>query len=137
MDQNTPSTIVITCAARNGTPDVHNITLMKSGSVIASTIGGNTLNYTVPVTMDGLGQYVCEVNSLYSTQQKSLVLRGSGMTSISMLPQYHFISNSKSHGDIINSYISSSLSTASNDTGLEAYSFRQNRCHGQVSVELM
>ena len=76
---NTPPTIVITCAALSGTPDVHNITLMKSGSVIASTIGGNILNYTAPVTRGDLGQYVCEVNSLYSTQKKSLVLRGSGM----------------------------------------------------------
>jgi hypothetical protein len=67
--------------ALNGTPDVHNITLMKSGSVIASTVGGNTLTHTVPVTWNGLVQYVCEVDSLYSTQQKSGIVRGSGMHS--------------------------------------------------------
>eukprot|EP00731_Ephydatia_muelleri_P005970 Em0003g218a len=68
--------IVITCAALNGTPDVHNITLMKNGSVLETVVGGNTLSYTV--TWSGLGQYVCEVDSLYSTHQESIVLMESG-----------------------------------------------------------
>ena len=59
--------IVITCAALNGTPDVHNITLMKNGSVLETVVGGNTLTYTV--TWSGLGQYVCEVDSLYSNKE--------------------------------------------------------------------
>ena len=67
--------IVITCAALNGTPDVHNITLMKNGSVLETVVGGNTLTYTV--TWSGLGQYVCEVDSLYSTHQESVVLKES------------------------------------------------------------
>ncbi|KAL5502151.1 hypothetical protein EMCRGX_G008875 [Ephydatia muelleri] len=49
-----PPVIVITCAALNGTPDVHNITLMKNGSVLETVVGGNTLTYTV--TWSGLGQ---------------------------------------------------------------------------------
>eukprot|EP00731_Ephydatia_muelleri_P005992 Em0003g240a len=68
--------IVITCAALNGTPDVHNITLMKNESVLETVVGGNTLSYTV--TWSGLGQYVCEVDSLYSTHQESIVLMESG-----------------------------------------------------------
>ena len=68
--------IVITCAALNGTPDVHNITLMKNGSVLETVVGGNTLTYTV--TWSGLGQYVCEVESLYSTHQESIILKESG-----------------------------------------------------------
>eukprot|EP00731_Ephydatia_muelleri_P005965 Em0003g213a len=68
--------IVITCAALNGTPDVHNITLMKNGSVLETVVGSNTLTYTV--TWSGLGQYVCEVDSLYSTHQESIILKESG-----------------------------------------------------------
>ena len=76
-----PSMIVITCGALNGTPDAHNITLMKSGLVIAGIVGGNTLTHNVPVTCNGLGQYVCVVDSFYTTQQMTLVLSGSGMCS--------------------------------------------------------
>ena len=49
---------------------------MKNGSVLETVVGGNTLSYTV--TWSGLGQYVCEVDSLYSTHQESIVLMESG-----------------------------------------------------------
>ena len=49
---------------------------MKNGSVLETVVGGNTLTYTV--TWSGLGQYVCEVDSLYSTHQESVALNESG-----------------------------------------------------------
>ena len=49
---------------------------MKNGSVLETVVGGNTLTYTV--TWSGLGQYMCEVDSLYSTHQESIVLKESG-----------------------------------------------------------
>ncbi|KAL5502145.1 hypothetical protein EMCRGX_G008869 [Ephydatia muelleri] len=81
--------IVITCAALNGTPDVHNITLIKNGSVLETVVGGNTLTYTV--TWSGLGQYVCEVDSLYSTDQETFVLKESAMARLKLMSNENMI----------------------------------------------
>ncbi|KAL5502156.1 hypothetical protein EMCRGX_G008880 [Ephydatia muelleri] len=120
--------IVITCAALNGTPDVHNITLMKNGSVLETVVGGNTLTYTV--TWSGLGQYVCEVDSLYSTHQESIVLKESAMAKLQLMSMTcenlaHLCQNEPSYVQKMTTqlrYLTESLCscTLSNDTFTQA-----------------
>jgi len=68
----------LTCSAVGGRPDSHNITWTKDGTVVAS-VHGNTLNYSTRYSFPSpFGTYICTVESLYSREEKSVLIQEKG-----------------------------------------------------------
>ena len=70
---------ILTCSAHGGRPDTHNLTWTKDGVVLARG-RGTTLNYNTLYSFPNpFGRYVCTVESLYSSEEKSVLIQEKGM----------------------------------------------------------
>ena len=77
---------ILTCSAHGGCPDTHNLTWTKDGVVLARG-RGTTLNYsTLSSFSNPFGRYVCTVESLYSSEEKSLLIQEKGMGNCNQEP---------------------------------------------------
>ena len=70
---------ILTCSAHGGRPDTHNLTWTKDGVVLARG-HGTTLNYSTLYSFPNpFGRYVCTVESLYSSEEKSVLIKEKGI----------------------------------------------------------
>ena len=70
---------ILTCSAHGGRPDTHNLTWTKDGVVLARE-RGTTLNYNTLYSFPNpFGRYTCTVESLYGTEEKSVLIQEKGI----------------------------------------------------------
>lgn len=86
---------ILTCSAHGSRPDTHNMTWTKDGDVLVRG-RGTTLNYNTLYSFPNpFGRYVCTVESLYSSEEKSVLIQEKGIgncydTATSELWQFGF-----------------------------------------------
>ena len=69
---------ILTCSAHGGRPDTHNLTWTKDGVVLARG-HGTTLNYNTLYSFPNpFGRYTCTVESLHSSEEKSVLIQEKG-----------------------------------------------------------
>ena len=73
----------LVCTSTGGVPDSHNITLFHSNQdqQLLATSMGNRLQSHMIDPYNYLGEFICTVESLYGTEQVSLLLYKKGMIS--------------------------------------------------------
>ena len=70
---------ILTCSAHGGRPDTHNLTWTKDDVVLVRG-RGTTLNYNALYSFPNpFGRYVCSVESLYSSEEKSVLIKEKGI----------------------------------------------------------
>ena len=69
---------ILTCSVHGGRPDTHNLTWTKDGVVLVSG-RGTTLNYNTLYSFPSpFGRYTCTVESLHSSEEKSVLVQEKG-----------------------------------------------------------
>ena len=84
-------TTILTCSAEDGNPDTHTLSWIKDGHTLNSS-EGNSLTYNILYyPHNPYGVYTCVVESLYTTEEKSLLIQEEGECMFMQVQHFHYL----------------------------------------------